>query len=143
MPRQAIGSILRFTNYIVEKIDFEYNYDFQERKVPIDFDIDYNIEKNQNDFKVSLDVSIFKNPKQNNYPFSLYTRVSGFFQLQNTEENNKQAPTLEKNAIAILFPYVRALISSFTANANVNPLILPPINVLKLIEVKSQAKDQT
>ena len=36
--------------------------------------------------------------------------------------------------MAILFPYIRALVSTFTANANVPPLILPPINVVNLIE---------
>ncbi|OWZ83354.1 hypothetical protein CDO51_09040 [Natranaerobius trueperi] len=31
---------------------------------------------------------------------------------------------LEENAVAILFPYLRALIITFTSNVNVPPLIL-------------------
>ena len=42
--------------------------------------------------------------------------------------------TLKANAIAILYPYVRAIVSTYTANANITPLILPPINVNKLIK---------
>lgn len=39
-----------------------------------------------------------------------------------------------KNTVAILFPYIRALVSNYTANANVPPLILPPINVSKILD---------
>ena len=42
----------------------------------------------------------------------------------------------EKNAVTILFPYLRSLVSTYTANSNVDPLILPPINVVKYIEQK-------
>ena len=35
----------------------------------------------------------------------------------------------EANAIAILFPYIRAIISTYTANANVAPVIIPPMNI--------------
>ncbi len=133
-----IKSILRFTDYIVEEIEFKYNEKYeQKKKVKIDFDIDSNIFYNQgkDKAKVTLDVSVFKEPEKNNYPFYFFVRISGFFELQNIETEDSLS-IMEKNTIAILFPYVRALISSFTANANVNPLILPPINVVKLIEAK-------
>lgn len=35
-------------------------------------------------------------------------------------------------------PYVRALVSSFTANANVTPLILPTVNINKLLDKGEQ-----
>ncbi|RZJ69804.1 MAG: hypothetical protein EOO49_16235 [Flavobacterium sp.] len=34
-----------------------------------------------------------------------------------------------RNAIAIIFPYVRAFVSSVTALANITPLILPTYNL--------------
>ncbi|TSJ59961.1 hypothetical protein FPQ13_12760 [Allobacillus salarius] len=33
-------------------------------------------------------------------------------------------------------PYVRSLITTYTSNSNVPPLILPPINVVKMMEDK-------
>ena len=69
------------------------------------------------------------------------------FAIEPTVENDGQKMTLTlivdmfKNAIAILYPYVRALISTYTANANINPLILPAINVNKLIENSEDKKD--
>ena len=41
---------------------------------------------------------------------------------------------IEKNTIAIMFPYVRSYISTITSIPNMSPIVLPPINVNKLIE---------
>ena len=68
------------------------------------------------------------------YPFSMEMEVVGFFSISNVSE--EQIENFKPNAVAILFPYVRALISSYTANANVTPLILPPINVNQLLRSK-------
>lgn len=38
------------------------------------------------------------------------------------------------NSIAILFPYVRAFVSIITLQANINPLILPTMNLASLQE---------
>ena len=40
--------------------------------------------------------------------------------------------------MTILFPYLRALTSVYTTNANVGTLILPPINVVKYLENKGE-----
>ena len=38
------------------------------------------------------------------------------------------------NSLAILFPYVRAFVSTMTLQANVRPIILPTINLMNLTE---------
>lgn len=38
------------------------------------------------------------------------------------------------NSIAILFPYVRAFVSTISLQANVNPIVLPTINLLPITE---------
>ena len=86
--------------------------------------------------KITLIVDIFKDALKNNYPFEMNLEMTGFFETENGESDK-----FIKNAIAILYPYVRALISTYTANANINPLILPAINVNKLIENSEDKKD--
>ena len=39
------------------------------------------------------------------------------------------------NSIAIVFPYIRAFVSTLSLQANVNPIILPTLNLTKLGEV--------
>lgn len=61
----------------------------------------------------------------------------GEFELKATcEEDN-----IEKflaNAVAIMFPFLRSQISLQTSQPNLKPLILPPVNINKLLE--DQAK---
>lgn len=59
--------------------------------------------------------------------------VEGYFE-SNFDQQEDKISQYGKNAVAILFPYVRALVSSFTSNANVTPLILPTVNVNRLLE---------
>lgn len=47
---------------------------------------------------------------------------------------------IEKNSIAIMFPYIRSYISSITSIPNMLPIVLPPINVNKLIEDQERNK---
>lgn len=41
---------------------------------------------------------------------------------------------IERNAIAIMFPYVRSQITLITACPGFQPIVLPPINIIKLFE---------
>ena len=58
----------------------------------------------------------------------MMVKITGFFHLSDSTIN------LEANAIAILYPYVRSIVSIYTSNINVPQLMLPVINVNALIE---------
>ena len=45
------------------------------------------------------------------------------------------------NSLAIIFPYVRAFVSTITLQANIQPVVLPTINLMGLTEsLKSQTE---
>ena len=121
-------SKLIFNKYIVKDILFEYNENFKEKPVEIEFKINKNINYDKDKMIVDLKVEIFE--KDDKYPFHMVVSIRGFF----TIENNDEGINFEPNAIAILYPYIRAIVSTYTANANVSSLILPTINVNKLIK---------
>lgn len=126
-----IKSVLSFVGYSVEEVMFKNNKDFKSNGQPIniDFDIDYNTTIKEEKMYLELEVSVFKEMKRNNYPFSINSKVLGEFVIK-----GEDIKKFEINAIAILYPYVRAIISTYTANSNIPTLILPPINVNKLIK---------
>lgn len=130
-------SILKFNKYEVNEIYFAKNdeYSKPENGTPVDLKIRPNIEINENNLKIVLNVNIFENAKELNQPFEMRVKLTGYFQTDGCEPK-----LLKSNAIAILYPYVRAIISTYTVNANITPLILPAINVNKLIE--SQNKEE-
>lgn len=53
-----------------------------------------------------------------------------------TQQENRDI--LEKNMIAIIFPYIRSYISTITTQPGMNPIVLPAINVIAMINDQKQ-----
>lgn len=135
-----MNSIMRFENYIVKKAIFEYNIEYEgnEEGIDINFDIDvdFDVDSEKGELFVFLKTIIFDEPIKNNYPFRMEIELLGAFTM--TSGLEKDVNDFKANAVAILFPYVRSIVSSYTANANVEPLILPTINVNRYLQDKNK-----
>lgn len=141
MKKESYESSMKFINYFVENIEFKNNLNFEEGEVSIDFDVSPEFLKgdDERDLIVVLDVSVFKDAVQHNYPFEMNVRMVGFFRV---EDENNEVDKFKPNAVAIMYPYIRAIVTNYTANANVNPLILPVININALIRDKMKNKEE-
>lgn len=134
---KSVHAAIGFDNYIVKKVSFEVNDECTNEEIDIDVhaESDFLVSDDKKYMKVTLQLDIFKDAIKNNYPFEMQLIVEGFFRLINIEDDSN----IEKyyvNALAILFPYARALVTTYTANSNVEPLILPPVNINKLVQKK-------
>lgn len=127
--------LITFVDYKVNKIEFENNEEYAGEEVDIDFNIgtEIHISEDGEEMVVILKTNVFEPREGKVYPFRMFVEVEGYFK-SNFEDKEQEIRQYGKNAVAILFPYVRALISTFTANANVTPLILPTVNVNRLLE---------
>ena len=87
----------------------------------------------QNDnIEVQLSLNIESTP-DNPAPFSLHLVMTGKFVLSMAQEDNKlREQLINDNTIAIMFPFLRAAVSTLTTTANFPPLILPVINLSTL-----------
>lgn len=132
-----VKSSLKFIDYYVDSVEFYNNTEFDDQeKVKLDFHLEKEIKYVEDEKKtimVTLNLKIFENPLENNYPFNMNLSLTGIFEIDFTDID-KMREFAETNAVAILFPYLRSMVSTYTANANVSPLILPPINVVSLME---------
>lgn len=126
---KEIKSVLRFEHYIVDYINFKNNPEFEGEETTIDFvpKAEFNVEGN--DLLIFLTIDVFRDAVKHNYPFEMTVSVVGYFTITNDENVEKY----KTNAVAVLFPYVRSIISTYTAAANVNPLILPTVNINKML----------
>ena len=68
--------------------------------------------------------------KADEYKFEV--RASGYFQVS-SQENDRDA-IIHQNAVAILFPYVRSQITLLTSQPEVDSIVLPPVNIAKMVE---------
>lgn len=61
---------------------------------------------------------------------TIYVNVKGR-SIFSTKQENKDL--LEKNTIAIMFPYIRSYISSITTQPGMTPIVLPTMNIVAMI----------
>lgn len=61
---------------------------------------------------------------------TIYVNVKGR-SIFSTKQENKNL--LEKNTIAIMFPYIRSYISSITTQPGMTPIVLPAMNIVAMI----------
>lgn len=129
-------SVLRFHNYIVKEVLYHMNEEFNgDSNIELDFsfDNDIKVEDNGRRMEVELTAHIFKEAYKNNYPFEMKVSLKGFFEIDSLQTDVR---VFESNALAILFPYIRALVSTYTANANLAPVILPAMNINAFLKKK-------
>ena len=117
-------SIMQLTNLYFKNISFS------REKLNIDDNLkiffDHEIRKNDNDTDVVLSVLI----NDENNALKLSVELVGTFAFSNSEYDN----LINKNAIAILFPYLRSQVTLITSQPNMTPIILPPININTLLK---------
>lgn len=82
-----------------------------------------------NTYKVTL---VLNGTKQDEY--SIVISLSGFFAVEAQEElDDKMVQTLiNKNAVAILMPYLRSELTLLTAQPDTDSVVLPPFNINKM-----------
>lgn len=136
------NSCLTLKNYIVKTINFSINDDFQFNKnttISINPEFKRQIKKLDDDTAV-VNLGFCINNENNDMPFSMEIDIEGLFQLKDWEQPH-QFPIINTNAIAILFPYLRSLVSMVTANANISPYVLPVMNITALFQEKTELID--
>ena len=72
-------------------------------------------------------------------PFSMEIDIEGLFHLENWGHPDLMT-LIKSNAVAILFPYLRTIVSTITATANISPYMLPVMNIAAMFEHKEDSK---
>jgi preprotein translocase subunit SecB len=123
-------SVFQVISQRLKKVDFKLSPDYVFKDEKVLFDIDLQTDTNRHAEKpmaeVSLILSLFK--KTNDAPFVCEVIYQGLF----TWEKGTPADHVEKylncNAPALLYAYIRPLITSLTTMSNLPPLTLPFMN---------------
>jgi preprotein translocase subunit SecB len=72
------------------------------------------------------------------FPVSIYASITGYFNLSDYSEsviNN----FLENQSAQLIFPYLRALVTSLTVGAMMPPIVLPVINAQEYFNNNAEA----
>ncbi len=136
-------SDFKFLGYRISKISCEIKDSYKpgESKYQQSINIQQNYSDEENRFvEIIFDTEV-KTEDENLY---FLVRIKGGFQAHENMPEHLFKNLAEHNGPAILYPFIRAIISSYSAQANIPPIILPTVNFSSLdaIEkIKERKKD--
>lgn len=84
-------------------------------------------------------ITEINNTEENPFPLTIKVNMTGVFDMSNLPKEQHDS-FLKINAVQIMFPYIRNMISSVTTSALLPPIILPIIDVKKLFPEKEEQK---
>lgn len=134
-------STLVFDNYMVTELSYKQNsnFSFNTDNLDVDFNLSAKVQlTNENDSAVTLR-AVCGSKDNVQCPFTIAVEVLGIFKYEGDIEDFERLATT--NAIAILFPYVRSLVSDLSSRSNVYPQFkLPLLNVVEFIKESNNLK---
>lgn len=135
-------SKLRFKGYIADNIYFQLNNEFNKSKedLKLDLQFDYKLDLAYESKKaiITLGCTVFDECEEKNYPFTLYVSLLGFYEFDGDLNEDEIRKMIKLNGVAILFPYLRATITNITSSCGIEPLIIPTMNISKMIDSDSE-----
>lgn len=116
----------RLKSYVIDNASIK----FDKNNVPKDMKVDIGRggnRANDNEYHFFINVRVID--KNGDNMFELNVNCSSVFEFDRelTEEEVRRYTSI--NAPAILFPYVRAYISTLTSLSGISPVVLPTINL--------------
>lgn len=107
----------------------EFRYSFSKRHTAI----------SENEMQVNLRSRVFysDNDDFDAAPYKVSIEIAGRFSSETAFKK-----MWENNALAILFPYVRSIISCITAQSGRSALILPTVNIARMFEESEEDKEE-
>lgn len=121
------ASSFQFENFIINKSLFELGNSTDISDLSVGFRPSGKLDLENQMFHLELSVSI----SDSSETLKVEIESVGFFKFENIE-SDKLSSFLYYNAPAILFPYLRAYISSLTTLSGIKPIVLPTLNLSNL-----------
>lgn len=129
--------VLEFKGYSVKKMHYDRNSNFtqQNGKIRLNPVIKAKTSRSENEVTVELSVQV-GNLDGDDWPFEVMCVAKGDFVYNPSEDDQGMGidTFIKNNTVAILYPYVRTIITTLTSSSNEFPgVYLPTINVGKML----------
>lgn len=121
---------VKSVNFWTDKIEFVNNHqsgNFQlfpkmERRL-----------KKESDFVhvIGLTLKIESNSEKP-FPINLIVEFNGRFTFDESSTEMEIIPYMEKQAVSVMYPYLRSLVTNLSVDAMINPIILPIIDATQI-----------
>ena len=123
----------RLVRYWFEEAQFHLSNVAGEKKINISFLPSGIYQKNKGIYNLTF-VFVAWEDEKSQEDFEVKVKCNAEFQFNGPIGFDEIPAFFYPNSIAIVFPYVRAFVSTLTLQANVQPILLPTINLSSLQE---------
>lgn len=137
-------AIIQFNGYIFEELSFLYRgYDEDKEDAPLGavptiFQINIGFDKDASSVaRGYIRLSCYINKEHSDqFPFSVSSVMRGAFTLAPDIPEGEIRKLLEVNGVAVMFPFLRAAIANLTVAAGVEAVVMPLVDISKLVKDK-------
>ncbi|NLR10646.1 MULTISPECIES: protein-export chaperone SecB [unclassified Levilactobacillus] len=136
-------TVLKFINYHVQDMSYQRNENYHQTRSEIKMNpqISRKIDINENRINVTLSIVVGSLENETS-PFKTSCAITGIFDYQPEEDDADTGldQLVRVNAVAILYPYARSIITMLTTASNEYPgYIMPTVNVNRLLNDQEEA----
>lgn len=120
------NSILNLQKLVFDRIEFDRKGFKNTQELKFELQVQIGLDEN-GIYKVTL---VLNGTKQDEY--NVVISLSGFFKVEGQVEDKIVQDLINKNAVAILMPYLRSELTLLTAQPDTDSVVLPPFNINKM-----------
>ncbi|ECR3484335.1 hypothetical protein HB897_06985 [Listeria seeligeri] len=128
---------ITFEDYFIEEAKYSRNKHFNPDTTEINLGTEFSAKINASNKEalVALNV-VVGSLEDDNQPFFIEASIKGIFTFEDDEAQGISFDSyLKNNSVAILYPYIRSLVSDLTSRSNQFPAFyLPVINIAMYLE---------
>ncbi len=134
MTNIPVEAAIQFEHYMVNSLELSSNdlISFGSEK-DLKLSLSTKVALNENNDKAQVTLACDISSSEPTPAFTLSITMVGYFGLQACVTSQEVQELYTKNMVAILFPYMRAVITTVTAAANIPSVVLPTINVAETL----------
>lgn len=134
-------AVLNFNGYRVNHSNYTRNENFFSENQNLELKQNLNVEMSHDDNAAEIRLVVLVGSlTEDSQPFKIEANLSGFFTYEADEDKNETGieETLKVNGTAILYPYLRSLVSTLTNMSGEFPgYNMPTINVYAMLKEES------
>lgn len=128
------SSVIQFLGYRITDISYicKPAFEFPKESVSYKFNFNKSLAKlSDNEIQENLRINVFfaENDDFETAPYKLSIEIAGRFSCASEWQSQ-----WESNVLAIMFPYLRCLVSIITSNSGREPIILPTVNIISMFK---------
>lgn len=131
----SIASVLKLQQMVFDEISFDREGFRQDSNQQFSIKFGKQVKKIEDGcYQVSLAANVAKEKE-----YTVTVKLTGYFEIE--EQCPDKDIILNENAVAILFPYLRTELTLITSQPEVDPLVIPVVNINAMLKQETDEDD--